>query len=184
MPTHNLKRQLEQACAARTLVRIERSVDRDHGTTGYVCAVSTQLVLLQVVSDEIHFNGFSIVRMRDLTGVDAPAPHREFVELALKLRKLRRARAPRVDIANLQTLLSTIHPAFPLVTLHREAVDPDVCHIGLITQVTARSVDLLEITPDAHWETHLDRYALREITRIDLGGAYEEALHLVASSRI
>ena len=64
---------------------------------GYACAVSAQLLLLQVVSDEIHFDGFSILRLSDITRLHSPTPHREFVELALKLRKLRRARAPHEE---------------------------------------------------------------------------------------
>lgn len=183
MTPRPFKRQLLEAHASRTLVRLERSVGQGH-VNGYVCAVSTRLVLLQVVSSEIHYDGFAIYRLSDLTRVHSPAPHHEFIETALKLRKLRKGRAPRLDITSLKTVLATVHPAFPLVTMHREADDPDVAHIGLVTQVTARSVDLLEITPDAHWETKLDRYALSEITRVDLGGAYEEALHLVASSRV
>jgi hypothetical protein len=178
-----VRRQLDDARIARMLVRLERRVEAGY-VSGYVCDVSAQLVLLQVVSDEIHYDGFAIYRLNDITRVYSPAPHREFVELALKLRKLRKPRVPRLDITSIKTVLASVHPAFPLVTVHREVDDPDVCHIGFVTEVTARSVDLLEITPDAHWDTKLDRYALKEISRVDLGGAYEEALHLVASSRV
>lgn len=40
-------------------------------------------------------------------------------------------------------------------------------------------MSLLEIGPDALWDDEPETYRLSEITRVDFGGAYEEALHLV-----
>jgi hypothetical protein len=68
---------------------------------------------------------------------------------------------------------------FPLVTVHREVMDPDVCWIGRILGVDRGSVSLLEITPDATWEEKPESFRLSEITRVNFGGDYETALHLV-----
>ena len=38
---------------------------------------------------------------------------------------------------------------------------------------------LLEINPDASWDAEPREYRLRDITRVDFGGDYEDALHLV-----
>jgi hypothetical protein len=43
-------------------------------------------------------------------------------------------------------------------------------------------VSLLEIGPDAAWDNESETYRLSEITRVDFGGDYEEALHLVGGS--
>jgi hypothetical protein len=40
-------------------------------------------------------------------------------------------------------------------------------------------VSLLEIGPDAVWDKEPSEIRLGEITRIEFGGGYEEALHLV-----
>jgi hypothetical protein len=69
--------------------------------------------------------------------------------------------------------------AFPLVTIHREQVDPDVCWIGRVQGLDRGRVSLLEIGPDAQWDDFPEEYRVKEITRVNFGGEYEGALHLV-----
>jgi hypothetical protein len=71
---------------------------------------------------------------------------------------------------------------FPLLTIHRERVDPDVCWIGKIEDIRQGQVSLLEINPDAKWDRKPTSYSLSEITTIEFGGEYERALHLVGGS--
>jgi hypothetical protein len=58
-----------------------------------------------------------------------------FAEAALKKRGERRPKKPRVSVASIEDLLLSAGQAFPLVTLHREQVDPDVCWIGRVQGV-------------------------------------------------
>ena len=62
---------------------------------------------------------------------------------------------------------------------HREEIDSDVCHIGKILRIDDEYVSLLEIDPDAEWGNEAEQYRISEITRLDFGGKYEEALLLV-----
>jgi hypothetical protein len=68
------------------------------------------------------------------------------------------------------------------VTIHREEADPEVCQVGRVISTGRGRVRLLEIHPDATWEEHPTEYRLKEITRVDFGGDYEEALDLVGGS--
>ena len=68
------------------------------------------------------------------------------------------------------------------MTIHREKVDPDVCWIGRVLGVEGGSVSLLEIDPKATWKKTPTCYRLREITRVNFGGDYENALHLVGGN--
>ncbi len=101
------------------------------------------------------------------------------MEAALRKRGERRPRKPRVSVASIEDLLLSAGRAFPLVTIHREQVDPDVCWIGRVLGVNRGRVSLLKIDPDAKWEDAPTEYRLSEITRVDFGGDYEGALHLV-----
>jgi hypothetical protein len=56
-------------------------------------------------------------------------PYSDFVESALRLRRERLPKNRRVSVASIQELLLSAASAFPLVTIHREAIDPDVCWI-------------------------------------------------------
>ncbi len=69
-----------------------------------------------------------------------------------------------------------VGPDFFLLAL---VSDPDVCQIGRVMSVAATTLSLLEIDPGAVWDEAPTRYALKQITRVDFGGDYEEALHLV-----
>ena len=51
--------------------------------------------------------------------------------------------------------------------------------MGRIVSVTAGRSSLLEIEPGAIWEQVPTQCSLKQITRVDFGGGYEDALHLV-----
>ncbi len=86
-------------------------------------------------------------------------------------------------VSSLAELLLTANRAFPLVTIHREKVDRSACWIGRVVDVGKARVTLLEIGPDATWDDRLETYRLSEITRVDFGGDYEDALHLIGAGK-
>jgi hypothetical protein len=175
----NLRKAIVEAHARRSLVRLQRSVEVGR-TDGYISLVGPSLFLVSVISDAILFDGFQMFHFEHLENVFDPGPHHRFVRKALKLRNLRRPRDPELDLSSMSALLRSAGNSFPLVTIHREVVDPDVCHIGEIKSVSRTAVVLREITPDATWEEKIYQYPLSEITRVDFGGSYENALHAVS----
>jgi hypothetical protein len=148
-----------------------------------VLDIGPRFFLVQSVSDLIWFNGFEALRLADVSSVTVPAPYASFVERALQVRKEHRSRAPRVKVSNLPLLIRTASERFPLLTIHREIVAPDVCHIGRVKSVDNRQLWLTEIGPDAKWDQEATRYRCSEITRVDFGGDYEQALLLVAADQ-
>ena len=89
---------------------------------------------------------------------------------------------PSVDLSGIDQILVSAASCFPLVTIHRETVDPEVCWIGKVVSVVKGKVDLLEIGPDAKWDDEPTVYRTSEITRVNFGGDYEEALRLVSEN--
>jgi hypothetical protein len=170
--------QLARACDNRLLVKFATRFD-DGSICGYVLERGPRFFLVALVSDEMRFNGFQCFRREDVRRLQVPARYATFAEAALKKRGERMPRKPRVSLATLSDLLLTANNAFPLVTIHREQADPDVCHIGRVVELGGGSLSLLEIGPDARWDNRPTVYSLREITRVDFGCGYEEALHLV-----
>ena len=47
--------------------------------------------------------------------------------------------------------------------------------------VARGELSLLEIRPDATWEDTPTDYRLSQITRVNFGGDYEDALHIVSA---
>ena len=69
----------------------------------------------------------------------------------------------------------------PLVAISTDESSPDSCWIGSITKIGKRRLTLMEVTPNAEWETSTSKYDLAAITEIGFGGGYEASLYTVAS---
>ncbi len=172
--------QLAQALRERRLIRFSRRFE-DSPVRGYVLDIGPRFFMLALVSDRIWFDGFECLGLGDVSDV-RPDPYRRFTETALRMRAERIPRKPRVSVASTEELLLSATRAFPLVTIHREQVDPDVCFIGRVLGTCRGRVSLLQISPSATWDKKPHEYRLTEITRVAFGGDYEDALALVGGS--
>ena len=161
--------KLATACRDRMLVRFCRPYEEGE-VDGYMLGIGPQFFLVAVVGDEIRFNAYQCFRVSDVRRLQVPSPRSGFYETAFKLRRERIPKMPRVSLATLPSLLQSASRKFPLITIHREKVDPDVCQIGRVTKVAAGKLQMLGIDPDAKWYSSPDEYRLAEITRVDFGG--------------
>ena len=148
-------------------------------TIGYVLDIGPEFFLLRFIDDHIRFNGFQCIRVSDVKKLKAPAPTSEFITNALLLRHPSIERKPDIKLSDVGALLHSAGQLFPLITVHREEINPDTCKIGKIIDVDKAHLRMLEIGPDAIWEEKPTKIRLTDITRVDFGGGYEEALHLV-----
>ncbi|SBS30673.1 hypothetical protein MSP8887_02582 [Marinomonas spartinae] len=169
--------ELEKARARNNVVRIFREdLDGpDNWTDGFVVDANEEMVLLQLVDDGVHLNGYQILFLEDISDFVHPAPFNDFQKRVLALRE-EEVEDPEVDLDDLAVLLIDISEEYGLVTLHREEVEPDSCEIGRVVKADAVTYELEEIGSDARWFDDTFEYDLYDITRIEFGGAYEEAL--------
>lgn len=173
------KRQLEDAQAHSSIVRVSRAGLEDGAASGYMAALGPEFFALELIDDSIRFNGYDCLRYADISECEVPDPHAEFMTAALSARGLTRKPDLPVDLGSLPSLLLTAQASFPLVTIHLED-DDNVCFIGKVIEIADEKLQLLEVTPDADWEATPTSHDLATITRVSFGGAYEEALYLVA----
>ncbi|PCJ56509.1 MAG: hypothetical protein COA73_11920 [Candidatus Hydrogenedentota bacterium] len=179
--TDNVIKQVAQAKRYTKLVECYRSKFDDDGVfaLGYVVDASEQFVLIHNVDQRITLDGYTMLRIADLTQFDVEVEQAQFIEKALAIRKKEIKRPVLVDLTDMETMLFSIEQNYPLVAIYREDVDPDACWIGSIDSITDKTVTLNEMDPDAKWNGS-KRFRLDEITRIDFDGGYETALALVA----
>ncbi len=164
----------------RQFVRFTRRFEQGFAR-GYVLDVGPKFFLLALQSDQMRFDGFSCFRVADVKNL-RPDPYAVFTEAALKKLREPAPKKPRVSVASIEELLLSANRSFPLLTIHRERVDPDVCWIGKIEEIRQGQVSLLEIGPDATWDRKPTSYRVSEITTVEFGGEYERALHLVGGN--
>ena len=170
--------KLDLALRNRLLVKFTRPFEQG-SICGYVLDIGPRFFLLALVEDACRFNGFQCLRLSDVRELEAPHKYASFAEAALKKRGQRIPAKPRVSMTNIEGLLKSASRVFPLVTIYREVLHPDICYIGRVEHVERGGVSLLEIGPDAKWDSRPTEYRLKDITRVDFGGAYEDALILV-----
>lgn len=174
-------KQIRAAHKAGQLVRVEREAVEFGWMTGYVTALGTEYFAFEIVTGSVRLDGVACLRYADVTACGAE-PRSGFIERALKARGLVRASQLPVDLASLPRIIESCGNAFPIITLHVPHSDGQGydCFIGKVIGVNDDSVDFHHITPDGAWEDVLLEIPFDEITRVDFGGDYEEALLLAA----
>lgn len=169
---------LRQACEDAVLIRFWNPYD-EGSTHGYVLDIGPKFFFLALIGEDMRFNGFQCMKVKDAKRLQVPDPYADFIVTALRKRGQTIRKKPNVDVSDLSALLISANRLFPLVTIHREGVEPGCCWIGRVIEVTDKHLTLHEIGTHATWHKKPCRYRLSEITRVEFGGGYEEALHLV-----
>nr|WP_152992678.1 hypothetical protein [Nonomuraea pusilla] len=181
MAKGTILKDLKKARRCGKPVRVSRAIDGADRLDAYVVGVGAKWVLLHTISDQIHLDGYSAVRLRDIdqaarSGWKGSAmTHR-----ALTLRGERFQPLPEIDLDSTRGLISSLTRAFPLLSVHLEKIDPHVCHIGRARGITRRKrLRLQTIGPAADWASTCCTNRTADITRFDVGGGYLDALQTV-----
>ena len=178
---NDIKTILQQASLG-SAVRIFRSGLEDGWADGYLVATGSEFFALHLVDKGIRLDGFNCFRYSDVTSTELPAPYSSFMNRVLRLRGERIADSFPFDLSTIGALLRDAGRAYPLVALHLESADPHVFDVGKILSVGDHEVSIQSITPAGEWLDDVETYALSDISRVDFGGAYEEALMLAAGA--
>jgi len=172
--------ELEKARTRNNLVRIFREdlEGPDGWSDGFVVAANEEMVVIQLLDESIRLNGYQILFLEDISDFVHPAPFNDFQKRVLELRE-EEVDVPKFELGDLGQLLIDISEEYGLVTLHREESESDSCEIGRVLKSDEVTYELEEIGSDARWFDDTYEYDLYDITRIEFGGAYEDALLLV-----
>lgn len=175
------RKDLEESCGEGQIVRIDRSPQIEDEIDGYVVGVSDLFLLLHSIDPNyINLNGYIVLRAQDVHRYRIRDDSEFFLNRAFHLKGIQPVPQSEINLSSFRELLDSANLLFPLVTIHRELMDAEICFIGCGQKLTDKTVTLKEINPAAKWE-QTRRYNFKDITRIDFGGGYEEALALVAA---
>ncbi|WP_449066735.1 hypothetical protein [Planomonospora algeriensis] len=174
-------RELERALRVGKPVGVRRMIRGTARLDAYVVGVGRKWALLHTVCDQIRLDGYSAVRIRDVEhATDSGWPGADFVHRALSLRGDVPAPLPDIDLDSTARLIETMAEAFPLLGLTFEEIDPDALFIGRARGITSKKrVRLQQISSRAAWDGFCTMHKIGDITRLDAGDGYAEALRLV-----
>ncbi len=168
------RKALDAVLSSGEPVRLHRSLWKADRLEGFVVGLSPTWAVLHLV-DEVDLNGWSVIRLDSIARVERQGVN------AFTARVLRhRGESPTpldIDLGELPDVLADLGERFPLLSIHREGLDPEVCAIGKPVRIGKRKLELLDIDPDALWDHAPRRFAYEEITRIDVDHRYAQALH-------
>ena len=175
-----LQQSLRRLVGKEVIVTLCRENIDPHALTGYVVDLSSDFVVIHCLSDAIILDGYTILRIQDITLVEDKPEHGAFYMEALKLRGYTPKRPVGICLNSTASILESVNKHYQLVTVHREGIRNDECTIGRIEKLTDKTVILQWLTPSAQWDGYSPRYRLTSITKIEFGGLYEDALARVA----
>ncbi|AUZ88752.1 hypothetical protein CVO76_14700 [Arthrobacter agilis] len=84
------------------------------------------------------------------------------------------------DLSDPEQLIRAALDAADVISLYREDKHPEQLLIGIPVRWSKKHLWLFTINEHGQWETFLDRFRLRDITRIGFDGGYERAVSATA----
>jgi len=170
---------LKRHCG-RHLFEVRSSIKGVGRTIGFVVGFSDRLILFHEVNmDSFRLNGYCAIQIEDVKAYRAFDKHHYWQSRAARRFKIAPVCPPGISLVSIPELITSIAQRYPLVTCHPEKTKPDVCYIGSLISATAATFTINDLDCNAEW-TGPRRLRFRDITRVDFGGGYEEALAATA----
>jgi len=176
--TNEIRKVLSDLSPDAAPFRVSRERLEEGWADGYLVGIGPEFFAVHLVDKGVWLDGFTAVRYDDVSSLESPAPYAAFIDRVFQLRGLEPATSAPADLSSVSALVRTAGAAYSVVTLHFELVDPEVCYIGKVLSVDDESVAIRPIGPDGEWDVDEEAYPLCDLTRVDFGGSYEEALVL------
>jgi len=124
-------RMLRKALSDGRLVkRVRRKCD-ECSLDGFVVGVGEDWFVLHQMENAMLLNGFCALRIRDVNQLEPRAPNRTFLERSLRMRGCRKQKPHRIDLRSTRSIIETVQARYPVVTIHREFIKPDVCQMSM-----------------------------------------------------
>lgn len=139
---------------------------------GMIVAASPELLLVRMLENGWFFDGYTIVRVGDIT------EYRFFNDrdsIENKVRKLMDYTAAppefRIDLSSMSGVARSLFAAGKLFSIEKERSCKGVMWLGKIRRLTSNTMLLSELDSEAQW-SHDHRHVLSAITKICFDSAY------------
>lgn len=172
--------RLARALDTHQPVGVRRWIAGSDRVDGFVTGVGAAWVALAKLDDRVRPDGWSLLRLSDIKSVSIDPDPSCFEIRALQARSLWPPTPTDVALDDVVGLVSSAARADPVITVFVEDDRPHICWIGSVMSVGEQTLRLLEIDTQGEWRRKSRAIDLEDITRIEFGGGYEEALRLVS----
>jgi hypothetical protein len=183
LKTTGQRAQLREAQQKQHLVRLWRG-ELEHGSfCGYVGGVGREFLLLWVVGDGITYDGMYVMRHRDISELEAPDKHNDFMQKALVLKQILPQPPHAFPLDNIRDVIQAASAMATVIGVHVDSEDEaEVCYIGRLVSVEEDGFNMQEITPDAEWLHEASFFAWDEVSTVTIEDGYATSLLAVAGA--
>ena len=158
---------------SQRLVRISRSPHHADPIDGFVVAVGRKWALVREVVEGGYFDALVAVRVDDVTKV---RKDRSFAGAFARTRPEWPPTAPLgVDLTSTKRLVASMRDLAPLIGLEQERRYQGLW-IGVPLGTRGGRLVLDEVRPDGSWYEAPRGYTFKRITKVAVGGRYQDAL--------
>jgi len=150
---------------------------------GFVVGFSEDLILFHALgTDTFRLNGYTAIRTEDVRDYRDFNKDEFWQNRAARHFKILPVRPAGISLTSVPELLASISKRYPLITIHPERTRPGICYIGPLLSMTEATFTIDNLDCNGEWSGPR-RLKFRDVTRVDFGGGYEEALALTAPKR-
>ncbi|GAB3085940.1 hypothetical protein [Nocardioides zeae] len=175
MKPPKIRRRLEAALAEGRITKVVRDGFEVGMTDGLVVALTDDWVVLHELVDGVHLDGIVALRLCDVSRIlfrDDDAYHR------------RALAAPGAEVATYEVetdvdargLLARAQAEGRLVAVHLEVLRDEPMTLGRLLELRRKRFVIHYLGRDGEWAREPERWRYRNVTRIEVGGRYLEAL--------
>lgn len=175
--------QLRDAAGAQRPVRVER----DHkwwaaDVYGLVASVTSRWVVIQALQDAVYLDGYEVVRIKDITGVEDNSES-GYIERAVVGLGHPEADFQLPEGASTGDVLRAAANHSAVVSVFIEKKDDRARLIGDIHRLGEKEFDIQLIGPKGVWEVEPIRERYKDVTRVSFGDRYSAALERFGETR-
>ncbi|BDZ40714.1 hypothetical protein GCM10025865_32820 [Paraoerskovia sediminicola] len=175
-----VRARLERAKDEQLVVGVRRWIRGADYIEGFVVGIGARWVAVAGLAGRVRFDGFALLRLNDIQAVTIDPDPDCFTVKALRARSEWPPPSTEVELDDLRGAVTTAAAAAPTTSIFVEFDRPDICYVGSLVFVDSAVLRLLEVDPQGQWRRKARSLDPDDVTRIDFGGDYEEALALVA----
>lgn len=183
MSNQIIRSELEILYSKKKFTRIYRgSLDEDGDyKVGVICGLgNSYLCMANVNDDRYHFDGFSVIKVDDITRILTIFDYVSVMEKTIDIPNFQDLKTIPLN-GSMYDVLLFIQQHYPLVVVYVENYRNDVTYIGKINAISQNELVINSVSPNGEWNG-ISRFDMEDITQISFGGLYETALFKAVSS--
>lgn len=166
----------------KKIFEIDRAIKDVPTLRGFIVDFSEELLLLhQLDVDTFSLNGYTAVQIRDVKRYGEATRGNWYYKAASHF-GVTPAHPERIELDSLSALVRSVAQRHPLITLHPERKNPDICYVGHLSSIELKRFSIHDLNSNCLWAGQRS-LKFADISRIDFADRYSQGLWVAARNK-